>query len=287
MEYRERVYKFGSHGGLIGVLTEPAGDAFSRMDSRPAIVVSNIGLHHRPGPNRLWVEFARRMAGQGFNTLRFDSSGLGDSAIRRDTLSDIERHTQDLREAVDFVLLKTQLPQVALVGLCSGVDPAHGVAVEDSRISHAIFLDGYHYDTSRHLFNTRFLKLIQPRYFARGLRRLFLRIPAKSGANTDDEILTREYPTREKMRDDIDTMLARGVRLYFGFTGGWAYYYSYKNQFFEMLPVGERLRGKIKLAMFPNADHLFSGVELKAKLYQSIEQFLSTVADQPDMDSVA
>jgi hypothetical protein len=82
------------------------------------------------------------------------------------------------------------------------------------------------------------------------------------------------------MRQDIDAMLARGVRLYYGFTGGWAYFYSYKNQFFEMLPDGESLRGKIKLTMFPNADHLFSGVELKESLYQSIEQFLVTPFDQ-------
>ena len=87
MGYRERVYKFGSHGGLVGILTEPVGDTQTLTDKRPAIVVSNVGLNHRPGPNRIWVEFARRMAEKGFVTLRFDLSGLGDSESRRDASS--------------------------------------------------------------------------------------------------------------------------------------------------------------------------------------------------------
>lgn len=289
MGYRERVCKFGSHGGLIGILTEPSVDILELAGNRPAIVVSNIGLKHRPGPNRMWVEFARRMAESGFITLRFDLSGLGDSASRFDNLSITEQHVADMREAVQFVLQKKQLSRVALVGLCSGVDPAHAVSLEDPRVSHAIFLDGYHYDTSRHLINIKFLKLIQPRYYARALRRWFLSIPVKSGANTDDEILTREYPSREKMREDIDAMLHRGVNLYFGFTGGFAYYYSYKDQFFDMLPGGANLRGKIKLMMFPSTDHLFCGVKLKENLYQSLEHFLlvSDSADQPSFERVA
>jgi hypothetical protein len=285
MGYRERVCKFGSHGGLIGILTEPVGETRELTGAHPAIVVSNVGLNHRPGPNRLWVEFARRMAEKGFITLRFDLSGLGDSTSRCDNLSTTERHNADTREAVEFVLQKKQLSRVALIGLCSGVDPAHAVALEDPRVSHAFFLDGYHYDTSRHLFNIRFLKLIQPRYYARGLRRWLQRIPGERKADAEGEILTREYPVREKMRQDIDVMLARGVQMYFCFSGGFAHYYSYENQFFDMLPKGESLRGKVSLNMFPQADHLFGGVELKEDLYQSLERFLLKPVEQPSSES--
>ena len=280
MGYRERVCKFGSHGGLIGILTEPTGDAFDQTDARPAIVVSNVGLNHRSGPNRLWVEFARRMADKGFVTLRFDLSGLGDSASRLDMLSTTERHNADMREAVEFVLKKKQLSRVALIGLCSGVDPVHAVALEDPRVSHAFFLDGYHYDTPRHLFNIKFLKLIQPRFYARGLRRLLLRVPGEKATNAEDEILNREYPASKKMRQDIDVMLARGVQLYFCFTGGFAHYFSYADQFFDMLPEGDLLRGKVTLTLFPQADHLFGGIELKESLYQSLERLLLPPVDQ-------
>jgi hypothetical protein len=216
------------------------------------------------------------MANKGFVTLRFDSSGLGDSASRSDALSTTERHTLDMLEALEFVLKKKQLSQVALIGLCSGVDAAHAVALQDPRVSHAFFLDGYHYDTPRHLFNIKFLKLIQPRFYARGLRRLLLRSPNEREVTTEEEILTREYPTREKMRQDIDSMLARSIRVYFCFTGGFSHYYSYSDQFFDMLPDGNRLRGQIELTVFPQADHLFGSVELKENLYQSLERFLLT-----------
>ena len=280
MGYRERVCKFGSHGGLVGILTEPVGDAVGLADAHPAIVVSNVGLNHRPGPNRLWVEFARRMAEKGFVTLRFDLSGLGDSASRRDKLSNTERQNTDLREAVEFVLQKKQLSRVALIGLCSGVDPAHAIALEDPRVSHAFFLDGYHYDTPRHLFNIKFLKLVQPRFYARGLRRWRLRVPGEKAVRAEENIFNREYPAREKMRQDIDVMLTRGVQLYFCFTGGFAHYFSYADQFFDMLPEGDLLRGKVTLTLFPQADHLFGGIELKESLYQSLERLLLPPVDQ-------
>lgn len=280
MGYRERVHKFGSHGGLVGILTEPAGDVLANTGQRPAIVVSNVGLNHRPGPNRIWVEFARRMADQGFVTLRFDVSGLGDSESRRDTHSDMERHKTDMREAVEFVLQKKGLSQVALIGLCSGVDPVHAVAAEDPRVSHAFFLDGYHYDTPRHVLNIKLMKFFRLRYYARSLRRLFFRIPVKK-ASAEEDVLVREFPSKETMRQDIDVMLARGVKLYFCFTGGFAYYYSYKDQLYDMLPGGEGLRGRVKLNMFPCADHLFGGVELKESLYESLENFLLPPAAQP------
>lgn len=274
MGYKERVCKFGSHGGLVGIVTEPDGAVEVQMAVRPAIVVSNVGLNHRPGPNRLWATFARRMAEHGFVTLRFDTSGLGDSSSRSDKLSTTDRHVLDMREAVSYVLHKQQVSSVALIGLCSGVDPVHAVAADDPRVSHALFLDGYHYDTLRHLLNIGVLKLFQPRYYARALRRFLSRVPGETVAGAEDEVLTREYPPKEKTRQDLDAMLARGVRIYACFTGGFSHYYSYDDQFFDMLPGGSSLRGRVSLHLFPQADHLFSGAEVKESLYRSMAQFL-------------
>lgn len=274
MGYKERVCKFGSHGGLVGIMTEPDGDVEVQIAVRPAIVVSNVGLNHRSGPNRLWATFARRMAEHGFVTLRFDTSGLGDSSSRADTLSTSDRHVLDMREAVSYVLQKQQVSSVALIGLCSGVDPVHAVAADDPRVSHALFLDGYHYDTPQHLLNIGLLKLFQPRYYARALRRFSSRVPGETVAGAADEVLTREYPPKEKTRQDLDAMLSRGVRIYACFTGGFSHYYSYADQFFDMLPDGNSLRGKVSLYLFPQADHLFSGVDVKESLYRSMAQFL-------------
>lgn len=274
MNYREGVHTFGSQGSLVGIVTEPAGDAIHLMGTRPAIIVSNVGLNHRTGPNRVWVELARRMASKGFVTLRFDMDGLGDSAVRPVNLPDAERYAIDMREAVDFVLKKARLSRVALVGLCSGVDAVHAVAAEDGRVSAALFLDGYNYPTFRHLLNRKFFKAFDPRHYLRRLRLFCLRRQARQETGFSDPIFVREYPSPQKMRQDVDVMLSRGTRLYFAFTGGFSYVYSYRNQFFDMLPGGAGLRGKVRVEMFPLADHLFSGVELKEQLYRSVEQFL-------------
>lgn len=275
MNYREGVHTFGSHGGLVGIVTEPAGGAMNLMGTRPAIIVSNVGLNHRTGPNRVWVELARRMASKGFVTLRFDMDGLGDSTVRPVNLPDAERYAIDMREAVDFILKKAKLSRVALVGLCSGVDPAHVVAAEDSRVSAALFLDGYNYPTFRHLLNRKFFKAFDARHYLRRLRRFRLRSQARQETGFSDPVFVRDYPSPQKMRHDVDAMLGRGTRLYFAFTGGFSYVYSYRSQFFDMLPDGASLRGKIHVEMFPLADHLFSGVELKEQLYHSVEQFLT------------
>lgn len=275
MGYKERVCKFGSHGGLVGIMTEPDSEVTAPQGARPAIVVSNVGLNHRTGPNRLWTTFARRMADQGFITLRFDMSGLGDSSSRRDKLSTIDRHILDMREAVDYVLQKKQqLSRVALIGLCSGVDPMHAVATEDPRVSHALYLDGYHYDTMRHVLNIRVLKMFQPRFYARALRRFMYRVKGEVAVGAENEVLTREYPSKDKLRQDLASMLARDTRIYACFTGGFAHYYSYEGQFFDMLPTGKELHGKVEVTMFPQADHLFSGTDLKESLYCSLERFL-------------
>src|SRR5262249_41216571 len=138
----ERVHTFGSHRGLVGILTEP--DAESVRGGSPAIVFSNIGLNHRVGPNRLFVELARKLATNGLRSLRFDPSGVGGRAARPGTGPDRGRATLDAGEAMAF-LQRRGTDRFVLVGLCSGVDSAHGVALQDRRVVGAIFIDGYAY----------------------------------------------------------------------------------------------------------------------------------------------
>ncbi|MCU0616034.1 MAG: hypothetical protein MUD17_02955 [Gemmatimonadaceae bacterium] len=85
---RESIVRFGPNGQLIGVLTQPPLD---RPMRDVAILLSNTGTNSRVGPFRLNVELARAFAKLGYATLRFDRSGLGDSA-RRDAQGDDHAH---------------------------------------------------------------------------------------------------------------------------------------------------------------------------------------------------
>ncbi len=119
---KERVFTFGTGDILMGVLTEP--DPERARPGAPAVVVSNVGLNPRIGPQRVWVELARALARLGFVTFRFDLNGLGDSLPRRDARNDLERAAVDLGEALDFLEKKRGFSRFVTIGMCSGVDAA-------------------------------------------------------------------------------------------------------------------------------------------------------------------
>lgn len=266
---RERTYAFGPEGSLVGVLTEPAPSQ-ARADA-PALVLANVGLNHNVGPYRLWVELARRLAAQGFTTLRFDLSGLGDSRARREGGNEFQRAREETRAALDFIEQKTGIRRFVLMGLCSGVDSAHAVTVQDSRVVGAAFIDGYTYRTvGYHLrFRLRYLSL---RRWGRFLRKLKQRQGLRE-AGEADEVYTREYPEREQLVRDYAQLLERGVRLCFIFSGGMGLSFNYERQFYDMFaPL--KLEGRVAYAFYPKADHLFSVPEDRELLLRKLTDWL-------------
>jgi hypothetical protein len=251
---RERVVTFGPEGILVGVLTEPEK---MRADA-PVVVMSNVGLNHRVGPQRVWVELARRLAEHGIPAFRFDASGLGDSAPRTELLGDIERAVLDLEDALAW-LAANVADRFELVSLCSGTDIAHRVAVNDARVKTAVFLDGYSYDTPRALVHKLALRWVALPRWRRALRRRF---PQAFGLELDkhavgwvDEIFYREYPTREQFERDLGTMVDRGMHVLFVFSGEATY--RYKDQFWDALDRKD-WRGRVSVEYYTKADHTFT-----------------------------
>ncbi|MEQ9321172.1 MAG: hypothetical protein RIF41_18560, partial [Polyangiaceae bacterium] len=90
---KEHALRFGEGGGLLGLVTVPE----EQRDGSPGVLILNAGLLHRVGPCRMGVDLARRSARLGAPTLRFDSSGLGDSAPTHDDLPYEERAVRDIQ----------------------------------------------------------------------------------------------------------------------------------------------------------------------------------------------
>lgn len=117
----ERPVVFGGDHPLFGLLT-PANPARARP-GRPAIVLSNGGCVNRVGPHRLYVRMARRWADLGFDVLRMDLSGIGDSPAapgERENLTYPASAMVDLEHAIRAV----GRDRVIVAGLCSGGDYA-------------------------------------------------------------------------------------------------------------------------------------------------------------------
>jgi alpha-beta hydrolase superfamily lysophospholipase len=116
---RERPVRFGPHGIMFGIVTEPHGGERRRR----AVVLVNNGADYHIGAGRLYVSLARRWARRGYIVLRMDLAGLGDSDTRQgkpDNEVFPPAAIEDVRIAIEFMREHYRIGEVTLAGLCSG-----------------------------------------------------------------------------------------------------------------------------------------------------------------------
>src|SRR5947208_15315477 len=111
----ERVFRFGPNENLLGVLTEP--DCAQARSDTPASLCLNAGVLHHVGPLGWYATLARRLAGQGILSLRFDLAGVGDSPIPKDHSNSLDGAALDVADAMDFLTRKRKKSHFVLVGL--------------------------------------------------------------------------------------------------------------------------------------------------------------------------
>jgi len=136
---KERALLFGDAKSLAAVITEPAAAPAPR---RPALVFLDAGVLHHVGPNRVHVRLARELAQDGFLSIRFDFSGLGDSRSRGDAVPFAESAVAEARQAMD-VLAARGAGSFLLFGICSGADAALRAALLDGRVAGAALVEPY------------------------------------------------------------------------------------------------------------------------------------------------
>jgi dienelactone hydrolase len=264
---KERAYAFGEGGGLYGILTEP--DAPS---DRPFVILLNAGLVHRVGPFRISVDLARRLAALGFSTLRMDLSGLGDSTPRPGEPDLHRRVIADLKDAMDFLAERRGARRFVVGGICSGAINAHRAAVADPRVTGLIMLDGYAYSTPQFLLRRYGPRLADPgaalRFVGRQVSSLAATQPV-AAPSEDDEILSQEFPDKDRVAVELHQLVERNVALLFVYSGNWYLYFNYRDQIrdnFPAVPFGNRLT----VEHFPEADHTYTLLEDRERLFAAL-----------------
>jgi alpha-beta hydrolase superfamily lysophospholipase len=131
----------GPDGRLFGVLTEPLG---ARQELTALLL--NAGPQRRTGPNRMWVEIARRWAASGVCTLRLDLAGIGDSdgdgaALARVTEFYKQAYVEQARAALEMLGERGLPERFVVLGLCAGCYWAANAALEDERVAAVIMLN--------------------------------------------------------------------------------------------------------------------------------------------------
>jgi pimeloyl-ACP methyl ester carboxylesterase len=129
---------------LHGVICARAGDESASI----CAVLLNAGALRRIGPNRTWVELARRWAAMGVPSVRIDFAGIGDSdGDERRLVSNAGLYSTEMNEEATAVLgqlADAGLPnRFVVVGLCSGAYWGLHAALTDKSVVGAFLVNLY------------------------------------------------------------------------------------------------------------------------------------------------
>lgn len=129
--------------GLDAILTEPeTGPTGADV---PALLLLNAGSVRRIGPNRMWVEIARRWAARGLTVLRVDLPGLGESDGDEDYTQDARYYEPPLDDTLRALAGALQTAAagapIAAIGLCSGAYWSLRATLDDERVAAGILLN--------------------------------------------------------------------------------------------------------------------------------------------------
>ncbi|MDR0182530.1 serine aminopeptidase domain-containing protein [Lysobacter arvi] len=249
----ETAHGFGD--GLVGVITRP----LDRATSKIGVLLLNAGLTRHTGPFRMHVELARRLAAEGFAVLRFDQSGLGDSALPGRATG--ERRQREIDAAMRLLAHETGVERFVLCGLCSGADDAFHVGAVDARVAGAILLDGVAYPTPGF-----WMRHALPRLFDFGKVLRFLMSRRNPAPSLSD---FRDWPERSQARRMLAGMVARDLRLLFVFTGGAYHYFNHRAQLAASLGHAAQAP-QVSLEFWREYDHTFFLRKHRAVLFKRV-----------------
>jgi pimeloyl-ACP methyl ester carboxylesterase len=297
---KETAIRFGKFDTLIGVITEPETPA---QDNRPIIILSNAGLIHRIGPNRIYVKLARLLAEDGYRVLRFDLSGVGDSLPRPDHMPVEQFTVDDVVQAMDQFMTNPGGQNFVLMGHCAGAYHSFRTAAQDQRVQGVVMMnpdggeaDWVEYDHQRkqaRYFTNYYSKqaLFDPhrwkRFFTGQINyrnvlsniynnviksritgfifQLRQRFGKRQISQADDKLFTVEAILQKLFQLDASVLLI----------------YSENATSLERVQttMGKELRqlnsaGKLTLTVIQGADHIFSPLTSQDALFLEIRQWL-------------
>lgn len=291
----ERVVEFGPGNRLVGILTSAGavGGEGARDGKAPlAVVITNAGIIHRVGANRLHVRLARHLAALGIPCFRYDLPGIGDSEPTG-TGPIMQENLAATRAAMDRLQSMGVADRFVMVGLCSGADHSFMTGVIEPRVAGALMIDPTTvFSTPRHHRIRALQRLgrgLRPAVAWRiltGRKKLSLRPPAEAdaaavaGAAQPAFGLPREPApevlpeARKQVSAALATLAGRPVQLFFFMTGHSDDAYSYRRQLVDAFPEIEALPAVLRVERRPRADHTFSREADRQYLEQQLAQWL-------------
>ena len=276
-------------GTLFGLTSAPVGDRPTRV-----LVLLNSGSNHHIGGGRMYVKFARRLAARGWLVIRYDVSGIGDSAPH-DGCPENEVYTSravgDLATALEFARARFGVEDAEIAGLCSGAYhafkgavaglPIRGLTVvnplvffwkEGMSLAYPPFemvQAATHYQES--IFRpAKWLRLVRGQVDVP----MIVRVVASRAADRGRGLITNlrrslGFATADDLGAEVERIAAAGTRLRFLFSSG--------DPGEALLEAGGnwtlwrlRRRGSLQIGRLPNCDHSLSGGWMHEVLWREL-----------------
>lgn len=265
---------------MVGLLNLPR----DREERSCAVVFLNAGIIHRPGPNRIHVRLARKLAVAGWASFRIDMAGIGDSGDLGTSESVDEECLLSVGSALDVLEARGVASRFVLFGLCSGAEYAFRYARRDPRVIGVIGIDPPSMDRSRKYYVMHFLsalkrpvvwfRLLKGRYGV--TRRLLGHFRGRAQRSLS------VGSVREWVREALATLVARDVRLLLIISGTGRRRYNYATQLFDLYP-GLGLEKVTEVAILPGAAHTFTREVDRRALEDQVSGWLE-VSTATDVD---
>lgn len=265
--FNELAVHFGQSASLVGILTRPASEMPIR---KPAVVVLNTGIAHRVGHHRMYVKMARELAALGHNVFRFDFSGIGDSAPRKDIFNPIEAHQADVSEALDWLAASCGVNEAILVGLCAGAEIALRYGHSDKRVTGLVLLDPTIPNSARfyaRYISRRLMGLRSWWSFVRGRGMIWNQLSERARSAFGTET-SRSAGVTDELKQLYVKSFERKLNVLIVVTGK-ALAGRYREQLFDAFP-DVPLKGWISFEYFRDADHTFTSEEVRAALQKLV-----------------
>ncbi len=284
----ENAHLFGRTQSLVGISCEPEQKQY--LAEQPALIILNSGILHRMGPNRIYVNLARQIAGAGLLSFRFDFSGVGDSGTREDLLPLGTWMVDEVQQAMTYLSEQYGVREFVLMGICSGADAAFQAACADTRVIGCVSIDGYAHSSTGFLIHSYAKQLKRIRSWGKlltgqsGVWDMFRRNLASQMSrgsyeqeHTEDKW---EAPSVEKIIGEARALLKRDVALFFIYSSGSPAYYNYlksfQSRFNEMRSEGLPMQAEF----VDGADHGFTLVHFQRILGERILAWLAKLPER-------
>lgn len=275
---REKVATFGTCGSLLGIVSEPANVDVKKT----AVIVLNSGLVHRCGPFQVATRLSRDFSVDGFLSLRFDSSGIGDSPHSAGEYDYTGQLIQDVGHAITYLERSYGVRQVVLFGICTGADNAHKATLVYPQVVGAVFVDGYAYKTAQ-FYLRRYAPILKDAIrIGRAMKNLCFSLVKKLRAigvkrdlgEVDRGYFTWKLPPKISTTNDLNVMVNRGVELLYFFTAGSHRYCNYEGQLQDSLSEVD-FRQQLTVCFAPKIDHTFILSEDQQFLFSEVKHWLN------------